>query len=165
MYVLSLPAFGALRHIELHRLALLQALEASRLDRREMHKNVFATLPANEAVAFGVIEPLYCSLFCHVDTVFLSIVLRWKDSEVLKGRLLAVEARTAHDRFGLTHTRIVREARTISKAIRPSLSSRRAPDPTDGTTLAELTLQNDRREPRSERMIAPSQSRLRGSSA
>ena len=84
-----------------------------------MHKNVFATLTANEAVAFGVVEPLYCSLFCHVDTVFLSIGLRWRDSEVLKGRLLAVEARTAHDRFGLTHTGIVREARTIRKAIRP----------------------------------------------
>jgi hypothetical protein len=30
-----------------------------------VHKNVFATLTADEAVAFGVIEPLYCSLFCH----------------------------------------------------------------------------------------------------
>jgi hypothetical protein len=25
-------------------------------------------LTADEAIAFGVIEPLYCSLFCHVDT-------------------------------------------------------------------------------------------------
>jgi len=33
-----------------------------------MHKNVSATLTANEAVALGVIEPLYCSLFCHVNT-------------------------------------------------------------------------------------------------
>ena len=66
--VLSLPALGALGYVELHRLALLQALEAARLDRREVHKNVFATLTADEAVAFGVIEPLYCSLFCHVDT-------------------------------------------------------------------------------------------------
>src|SRR5579863_4240057 len=51
--------------------------------------------------------------------VFLvKLILRWIDSEVLKGRLLAVEARTAHDRFGLTHKGIVREARTIRKAIR-----------------------------------------------
>jgi hypothetical protein len=69
MYVLSLPAFGALRHVELNRLTLLKALEPPRLDRRKMHKNVFAILTANEAVAFGVVEPLYRSLFCHVDTV------------------------------------------------------------------------------------------------
>src|SRR5579864_3321976 len=68
-YVLSLPALGALGHVELHGLALLKALEASRLDRGEMHKNVFASLPADEAVALGVVEPLHCSLFCHVDTV------------------------------------------------------------------------------------------------
>src|SRR5579864_924863 len=72
LYVLSLQTLGALRHFELHRLALLQALEAARLDCRKMHKNIFATLTANEAVAFGVVEPLYCSLFCHVDTVSLS---------------------------------------------------------------------------------------------
>jgi hypothetical protein len=67
-YVLSLQAFGALRQVELHGLTLLKALETSRLDCREMHKNVSATLTANEAVALGVIEPLYCSLFCHVNT-------------------------------------------------------------------------------------------------
>ena len=67
--VLSLPALGPFGHVELHRLALLQALEAAALDRREVHKNIFAILTADEAVAFGVIEPLYCSLFCHVDTV------------------------------------------------------------------------------------------------
>jgi len=37
---------------------------------------------------------------------------------VLKGRLLAVEARTAHDRFGLTHSEIVHVRGPISKAIR-----------------------------------------------
>jgi hypothetical protein len=66
--VFRLPALGALGHVELHRLALLKALETSRLDRREMHKNVFATLTADEAVAFGVVEPLHRSLFCHVYT-------------------------------------------------------------------------------------------------
>jgi hypothetical protein len=32
--------------------------------------------------------------------------------------VLAVEARTAHDRFGLTHTRILRGSRAIRKTIR-----------------------------------------------
>jgi hypothetical protein len=83
-HVFSLPALWALLHIELHGLALLKALETSRSDCRGMHKNVVATLAANEAVAFGVVEPLHCSLFCHVNTVFLSIDLCWRDSEVLK---------------------------------------------------------------------------------
>src|SRR5215471_5194192 len=52
-HVFSLPAFGALGHVELHGLALPQALETSHLDCREMHKNIFPTLTANEAVAFG----------------------------------------------------------------------------------------------------------------
>jgi len=52
----------------LHRLALLQAFETARLDRRAVDKNIFAILAADKAVAFGVVELLYCSLFCHVDT-------------------------------------------------------------------------------------------------
>jgi hypothetical protein len=32
-----------------------------------MHKNILAALTADEAVAFGVVEPLHCSLFCHMD--------------------------------------------------------------------------------------------------
>ena len=63
--VLSLPAFWALGDVELHGLALLQALEAACLDRREVHKYIFASLPADKAVAFGIVKPLYCSLFCH----------------------------------------------------------------------------------------------------
>jgi len=49
--------------------------------------------------------------------VFLSIDLRWRDSEALLGSWLADEARTAHDRLGLTHTRIVLAACTNSKVI------------------------------------------------
>ena len=63
--VLRLPAFGAFGHVELDGLAFLQALEAARLNRGEMHENVFAILTADEAVAFGVVKPLHCSLFCH----------------------------------------------------------------------------------------------------
>jgi hypothetical protein len=35
-----------------------------------MHENVFARLAADKAVALGVIEPLYCSLF-HMCFVLL----------------------------------------------------------------------------------------------
>ena len=68
LYVFSLQALRALRNVELHCLTLLQALEAACLDRREVHKNILTTLTADEAIAFGVVEPLYCSLFCHMDT-------------------------------------------------------------------------------------------------
>jgi len=34
--------------------------------------------------------------------------LRWKESEENLCRFLAVEARAAHDRFGLTHTTMLR---------------------------------------------------------
>jgi hypothetical protein len=101
-HVFRLPAFGALGHVEFDRLALLKALETACLDRREVHKNIFAVLTANEAVAFGVVEPLHCSLFCHVDTgvPFNRFTLeRFGGTE---GRLPACWARTAHNRFHLT---------------------------------------------------------------
>jgi hypothetical protein len=66
-YILSLLALGALSNVELHGLPLLNTLEPARLDCREMHKNILAALTADEAVAFGVVEPLHCSLFCHMD--------------------------------------------------------------------------------------------------
>ena len=69
--VFRLPAFGSLGYVELHCLTLLQASEATCLDRRKMHENVFARLAADEAVAFGVVEPLYCSLF-HMLVLFCS---------------------------------------------------------------------------------------------
>src|SRR5690242_7414223 len=84
LYVFSLPAFGALRHLELHSLPFLKTLEPARLDCREMHKNILAALTADEAVAFRIVEPLHCSLFCHIDTRVPLIDLRWRDSEVLK---------------------------------------------------------------------------------
>jgi|GraSoiStandDraft_9_1057307.scaffolds.fasta_scaffold243086_1 hypothetical protein len=66
LHVFSLPALGSLGDVELHRLAFLQASEAAGLNGGKMHENVFAILAADKAVAFGVIEPLYCSLF-HSD--------------------------------------------------------------------------------------------------
>jgi hypothetical protein len=62
-YVFCLKAFRALRDIELYSLAFLQAAEAARLNRREMDENIFAILAADEAKAFGVVKPLYCSCF------------------------------------------------------------------------------------------------------
>src|SRR6516165_6598117 len=100
--VFSLPALGALRHID--GVTLLKAFETARLDSRKMHKNVCATLTTNEAVALGVVEPLHCSLFCHVDAgvPFNRFTLeRFGSTE---GRLQACGARAAHDRFGLTYS-------------------------------------------------------------
>ena len=76
--VFSLPAFWPFGHIELHGLAFLQALETARLDGREMDEYILASLTADEAVALGVVKPLYCSLFCHIVLLrmFLSINLR-----------------------------------------------------------------------------------------
>src|ERR1700739_390216 len=71
LHVFRLPALRTFGDVELHRLALLQALETARLDCREMHENVFAILTADKAVAFGVIEPLYCSLFHVFVLLFL----------------------------------------------------------------------------------------------
>ena len=55
----SLPeSLSGLRDIELYLLALLQAAEAARLNRREMHEDILATLPADEAKALRVVKPL-----------------------------------------------------------------------------------------------------------
>src|SRR6267143_5262855 len=51
-----------LLHFELHHLTFGERLEAVHLNRREMHEHVFATFLLNEAVSFGVIEPLHLSL-------------------------------------------------------------------------------------------------------
>jgi hypothetical protein len=61
--VLCLKAFRTFRDIELYSLAFLQAAEAASLNSREMYKNVFAILTADEAETFGVVKPLHCSCF------------------------------------------------------------------------------------------------------
>lgn len=58
-----LPAFRALYNVELYSLSFLQALETVRTDRRVMHEDILAILARDEAVALGVVKPLYCSLF------------------------------------------------------------------------------------------------------
>jgi len=50
-----------------------------------MHKNVFAILPADKAVAFGVVKPLHCSLFhCVQNVPFNLFCLRWTGVGVLR---------------------------------------------------------------------------------
>src|ERR1700737_2171761 len=68
--VLSLPALRAFGHVELDRLSFLQAFEAARLNSGEVHENILASLTADKAIAFGVVKPLYCSLFCHLIFLF-----------------------------------------------------------------------------------------------
>src|SRR5580698_7576551 len=62
----SLPALGALHHVELNGLTLLEALETVGVDCRVVHEHIFPVLPADEAETFGVVKPLYCSLF-HIS--------------------------------------------------------------------------------------------------
>ena len=61
--VLGLPALRAFGHFELHSLPFLQAAKAASLDSGEMHEDILSSLAADKAVAFGVVKPLYCSLF------------------------------------------------------------------------------------------------------
>jgi hypothetical protein len=70
LYVLRLPALGALDDVELNGLTFLEAAEAPRLDGRVVNEYVFAVLAADEAVALRVIEPLNCSLFHCVACSF-----------------------------------------------------------------------------------------------
>jgi hypothetical protein len=82
-----------------------------------VNENVFARLAADKAVAFGVIEPLYCSLFCHDVTGVPFNQFTLEGFGGTAGRLLAVEARAAHDRLGLTHDLSLRGNPLFSKEI------------------------------------------------
>jgi hypothetical protein len=63
LYILCLEPLRALRDIELYLLAFLQAAESARLNRREMHENIFAILPADETKTLRVVKPLHCACF------------------------------------------------------------------------------------------------------
>ena len=63
LHILGLPALGAFDHIELYLLTFLQAAESVRLNGREVYEYILAVLAADKSIAFGVIEPLYCSCF------------------------------------------------------------------------------------------------------
>jgi hypothetical protein len=70
--ILSLPTLWPLGHVELHGLPFLQAAKAACLNSGEMHKDILASLTADKTVAFGVVKPLYCSLF-HRYSYFLIV--------------------------------------------------------------------------------------------
>src|SRR5690606_37385227 len=57
-HVGGVEPLGAGLNLELDDLALRQGLEAVHLNGGEMYEDVFAALLLNEAIAFGVIEPL-----------------------------------------------------------------------------------------------------------
>jgi hypothetical protein len=100
--VLGLPALRTLGDAKLDGLAFLQAFEAASLDGRKMYENIFAVLATDETVPLGVVEPLYCSLFHRLCWYsFSEFTLEGVGKNLC--RLLAFEARTAHDRFSLTY--------------------------------------------------------------
>ena len=70
--VFCLEALGPLDHVKLHRLAFLKAAESIRPDCREMHKHIIAGLTADKAKTFGIVKPLYCSLFQFVTCFYLN---------------------------------------------------------------------------------------------
>src|SRR5215472_16113839 len=78
-HVLCLPALGALYEVELHRLAFLERTKTVRLDGAVVHEHVLTVLAADEAVTFGIVEPLHSSLFHNVAFCFLllELELRW----------------------------------------------------------------------------------------
>jgi len=67
--VFCLEAFGSLGDAKFDCLAFLQAAKAACLDGRKMHEDIVAGLAADKAEAFGVVKPLYCSLFHCVTNV------------------------------------------------------------------------------------------------
>ena len=63
LYVLSLPALGALGHVELDLLAFLKRTEAVCLDGGVMDEDVLAVFTAQKSKSLGVIKPLDCACF------------------------------------------------------------------------------------------------------
>ncbi len=100
--VLCLPALRALDYVKMNLLAFLQAAEAVGLNGGEVNENVLAVLAADESIALGVIEPLYCSCFHGVACVplVLKYALNFR-REVKAGH--AVERGTAYNRKDQTH--------------------------------------------------------------
>src|SRR5207237_8113830 len=56
--VRSLLALRTIDNLELHLFPFAEGLKTSALDRREVDKNVFATLTSNESIALAIIKPL-----------------------------------------------------------------------------------------------------------
>jgi len=78
-YILGLEAFGALRDAEFDLIPFVQGLEAGSLDGRVMNEDVIAGFAADESIAFFVVEPLYCTLFCHSSFSVIDAVPAWQE--------------------------------------------------------------------------------------
>src|SRR5258708_184986 len=63
--VLCLQAFRAFHDLERHAVALIEALEPLTEDAGVMDEHIRSMFPGDETIAFGVVEPLHCSLLCH----------------------------------------------------------------------------------------------------
>jgi hypothetical protein len=61
--VLCLPALGALHHVKLNCLTLLEGAEALCLNGGVVDEDIFSALAADESETLGVVKPLHCSLF------------------------------------------------------------------------------------------------------
>jgi len=94
-----LEALRPLGDLKLHTLAFLQTLKTTRLNSREVHKNIFASLPADKTVAFGVVKPLYRALFCHLVMLFLFDRFTLEGSRKSHGQVLLVGKKLLNNRF------------------------------------------------------------------
>src|SRR4030095_3627710 len=56
--VRCLLALRAIYNLELHPCPFAECLKTSALDRREVDKNVFATLASNKSIALAIVKPL-----------------------------------------------------------------------------------------------------------
>ena len=64
-YVERVEAFWTLLALEIYRVSLVQCLETTLLNRRKMHKNIFASRALDEAVPFGAVKPFHYTTFSH----------------------------------------------------------------------------------------------------
>jgi len=71
--IFSLKTFRAFHDVESHCLTFLKAAKAIRLNRREMHEDIFAIGAAQKAETLSIVKPLNCSLF-HFELVPLNDV-------------------------------------------------------------------------------------------
>src|ERR1035437_3295287 len=69
----SLQTLGTRRHCELHPGAFIQGAVSLRLDRREVHEDVFSVLPLDKAVALSRVKPLHCTFFFHLPIFLLNV--------------------------------------------------------------------------------------------
>ena len=58
----SLGPLGALNHVILNLIILIERLEALHVQACEMHEYIITVLIGNESVTFLIVEPLDCSL-------------------------------------------------------------------------------------------------------